>query len=199
MLKKLFHLKLIFLILIFVFSFLGCKSSPVKDATEGYQLSTKARVTDKKTNSSYNVDILISVVPNKATRLDVTALLGYQVAEMVMNPQQIQYIQRENKFFVQGPFKSQVLKPLFRQAIDPKLFWSLAHEEWFSDGVYYGAEVKSEIQPKSSKGFSPRKITIENSAFKMIWLFKSKAQVTLSYYETFVLVKPEDYKLINIK
>lgn len=193
---------LFFIVLFGLVALTSCTSSPIKNNAGGstaYQLISKAKVTDKKSSESHNVDIILSVFPQKAVRMDVTALLGYKVAELVLNPQQIQYIQREDKVFVQGAFKPQTLKPLFKQEIDPKLFWSIAHEDILKDGTYYGAQVKFELLEKNSSGYQNRRITIENKEFKMIWLFKAKESLTSSYYETFVLTKPDEYKLINIK
>lgn len=171
----------------------SCTTSPLKDATQGYRLISKAKVTDKVSNESHNVDIIVSIEPQKAVRMDVTALLGYDVAQLVITPFQIYYLQREDKLFVQGPFKAATMKPLFKQEIEPKLFWAIAHEMTLKDGRYYGADVKTEMVDQN------RKITIESPRFKMIWLFKSKEAFTASYNETFVLVKPDDYKLIDIK
>lgn len=181
------------------FFWVGCASSQKTDLITGYRLISKAKVTDKVSGESHNVDIVLSVEPQKAVRMDVTALLGYEVAQLVLTPKQIQYSQREDKIFVIGPFNSKTMKPLFKQEIDPKLFWAIAHEAILKDGRYYNADVKSEALENKLNTYQTKKITIESSTFKMIWLFKAKEVLKASYYETFVLVKPDDYKLINIK
>jgi hypothetical protein len=131
--------------------------------------------------------------------MDVTALLGYRLAEIVMTPKLIQYIQREDKIFVQGDFRPKTMKRLFNQEIDPKLLWAMAHEQSLPDGQYYGANVKTELLESELGQYRSKRVTIENNYLKMIWLFKSKERVAVSYNETFVLAKPDEYKLITIK
>lgn len=205
MLKKLFSQIQLFLLLFTGFSFLvSCtvKSTSVSGGASPYRLNSKAKVTDKQNGESHNIDLSVIVDPQRAVRIDVTALLGYRLAEMVMNPERIQYIERENKIFVTGGYKPKTLKPLFGQEIDPKLIWALAHEQSLKDGRYYGTDIKFELLDKNNEGYQSRKITLENNHLKLVWLFKSKESISLSsssYNETFVLAQPEEYKLITIK
>ncbi|MBC7457591.1 MAG: DUF4292 domain-containing protein [Bdellovibrionaceae bacterium] len=205
MLKKLLPTTRLFLGLFIGFGILvSCAGKPTQSSgrPDPYRLISKAKVTDKLSGESHNIDLTVIVDPQRAVRIDVTALLGYRLAEMVMNPTQIQYIERENKIFVTGGYKPKTLKPLFGQEIDPKLIWSIAHEQNLKDGRYYGTEVKFELTGKPEDDYQSRKITIENKHLKMIWIFKSKEALSLSspsYNETFVLTQPEEYKLITIK
>ncbi len=205
MLKQLFSSSVLFLSLSMGFTVLvSCAGKPtmISSGAQIFRLNSKAKVTDKLNSESHTIDLSVVNDPQRALRIDVTALLGYRVAEMVMSAKQIQYIDRENKVFVTGGFRSQTLKPLFGQEIDPKLIWAIANEQPLKDGHYYGAEIKSELLEKKENGFQSRKITIENSKLKLIWLFKSKEAISLdssSYNETFVLTQPIEYKLINIK
>jgi hypothetical protein len=205
MLKKLLSNVRLFLVLLMGLSVLvSCAGKSISSSSglSPYRLVSKAKVTDKLSSESHNIDLSVIVDPNRAVRIDVTALLGYRLAEMVMNTQNIQYIERENKIFVTGGYKPKTLKPLFGQEIDPQLVWLIAHEQKLKDGHYYGADVKFELLDKNSDGYQSRKITIENKYLKMIWLFKAKEALSLSsasYNETFVLTQPEEYKLITIK
>ncbi len=178
------------------------KSISSSGGANPYRLNSKAKVTDKLSGESHNLDLAVIVDPQRAIRIDVTALLGYRLAEVVMTPQKIQYIERENKIFVTGGYKPQTLKPLFGQEIDPKLIWAIAHEQNLKDGRYYGTNVKFELTAPGSQDDPSRKITLENKDLKMVWIFKSKEAVSLSsssYNETFVLAQPVEYKLITIK
>lgn len=205
MLKKLLSSSQLFLVLLLGLSTLfSCAGKPLSSSggLSPYHLVSKAKITDKLTSESHNIDLSVMVDPNRAVRIDVTALLGYRLAEMVMSTKNIQYIERENKIFVTGGYQPKTLKPLFGQEIDPKLIWSIAHEQNLKDGRYYGTDIKFELLDKNSDGYQSRKITIENKYLKMIWLFKSKEGLSLrssSYNETFVLTQPEEYKLITIK
>jgi hypothetical protein len=205
MLKKLLSTTRLFLGLFIGFGVLvSCTGAPTQSSggPNPYRLNSKAKVTDKLSGESHNIDLTVVVDPQRAVRIDVTALLGYRLAELVMSPTQIQYIERENKIFVTGGYKPKTLKPLFGQEIDPKLIWAIAHEQNLKDGRYYGTDVKFELMGNRDDGYQSRKITMENKHLKMIWLFKSKEAVSLSsasYNETFVLTQPEEYKLITIK
>ncbi len=205
MLKKLLsHLRLFSALFIGFGVLASCTGTSTKSSggPNPYRLNSKAKVTDKTNNESHNIDLTVIVDPQRAVRIDVTALLGYRLAELVMTPQQIQYIERENKIFVTGGYKPQTLKPLFGQAIDPKLIWAIAHEQKLKNGLYYGTDVKFELTNKPDDDYQSRKITIENKNLKLIWIFKSKEALSLSsasYNETFVLTQPEEYKLITIK
>lgn len=195
MIKKLF---LYFQILFIVGLISSCATQPTSP-TGSYKLTSKAKVTDKTSAESHNIDLIIVVDPQRAVRMDVSALMGYRLAEIVLTPKLIQYIQHEDKIFVQGEFKPKTLKRLFNQEIDPKLLWAMAHEQNLPDGLYYGANVKTEFLESDSGRYRSKRVTIENNYLKMIWLFKSKEGVALSYNETFVLAKPDEYKLITIK
>jgi hypothetical protein len=213
MIKKLF--------LIFNFSILlSCGSGSVKtdSMSEVLSLSTKAQITDKisATTNSVNIDIFLK--KNTAIRMEVTALLGYEVGSLLMTRSDLQYAVHPDKYFVQGPLVGRTLKPLFKQEIEPQVLWSLiqgeslrsrgfrcqqqkaAHIE-ICKNVLATVEVeqRGELGPDGASTDGQKKVTIENSRIKFIWIFKS--QETLSEYqnETFVLERPKGYKLLTIK
>ena len=185
----------------FIFFIASCVTNPAADSGSGliYKLVTKAKVLNKANDESYNIDLTMIIDANRAIRIDMTALLGYRLAELTMTPEIIQYIQREDKIFVQGPYSSKTLRPLFKSDFDPQLIWDLAHDKNFENGIYYGADVKTEFLKKSDSNYLSKKVTIENKNLKLIWLFKSKDPIYVSYNETFVLSKPSEYMLISIK
>lgn len=197
---------------------LGCGSSAVKDYSgNSFLYSTKAQLTDKVKDSSQNANIDVFVDLNKAIRLEVTALLGYQVGSLLMNTTEIRYAVHSQKVFVQGPFQPRTLKPLFKQEIDPKILWSVVQNESLSKRGFQCAkksnavevcqnpqaqveiEQRGELDPNGLSLDGQKKITIENDKMKMIWIFKSKEAYIDSQNETFVLNSPKDYRLVTIK
>ena len=50
-----------------------------------------------------------------------------------------------------------------------------------------------------TKANNLKKMIIENPEFKFVWVYKSIKKHNMSYNETFVLKKPEEYRLITIK
>lgn len=194
MLNKLFKIGILFVFL----GFSSCVSKSIQGADGVYTLETKAKVIDKTTSESHSVDLTFTVLPYKIVRIDVEAILGYKLAELVMNTNQIQYSLRDEKVFVTGPFKSKTLRPLFKQDMNPALIWNAAHGVFVKDGMYDGQKVVTDVLGQN-EGYTSRRITIENQSFKLIWLFKSKEISEASHDETFVLNRPDNYKIITIK
>ena len=204
---------------------IGCSSEPTQSVRllDIVKISTKAQITDKTnttntTNTTMNsVSIDIFLKRNETIRLEVSALLGYPVGSLLMTRSLLQCAVHPQKYFIQGPFASRTLKPLFKQDIDPLILWSVIHAEdlkthgFQCDKLTLNIEIcrnpqfTVEIEQRgqlNSEGLSVRgqkKITLENNNIKMIWVFKSQEVLNVSQSETFVLQRPKEYKLITIK
>jgi hypothetical protein len=214
MIKNLFIVCAIFLVL-------GCETSKVISgdaALAVYFLSTKAQINDKTSDSSNGVTIDIFLKKNEAIRLEISALLGFQVGSLLMTRTNLQYAVHPQKYFIQGPLAGRTLKPLFKQEIDPQILWSLIHNESLKQRGFQcrkldsGTELcknsqatveieqRGEIGPGGLSTDGQKKVTLENAKLKMIWIFKSiEALSRDSQNETFVLARPKEYKLITIK
>ena len=192
----------------------GCVSEQkVEDikASEIVHVESKALLEDKTKSESNTVSIDLFYQSNAALRLEVSAVLGIQLGSIVMLPNQLSYALHQQKVFVTGPLISKTLKPLFKQDLDPKIIWSLVFDK---DLSIYGFKCKKSEQQldciglengiqtvvtKENKSNGLKKMTIENSLFKFVWIYKSIKKHNVSYNETFVLKKPEEYRLITIK
>ncbi len=212
MIKKLFIICAGFLIL-------SCQSNQGRPtlAGETWNLSTKAQITDKTQDTTNSITIDVLFKKNETVRLEVSALLGYQVGSLLMTRTTLQYAVHPQKYFIQGPLAGRTLKPLFRQEIDPQILWSLIHDESLNQRGFHcsvpvvateickNEQATVEIEQRGvldSGGHSldgQKKVILENKNLKMVWIFKSKVLVKDSQNETFVLVKPKGYKLITIK
>lgn len=208
-----------FILLVVCIFMAACTGTPVvsDSAGDAFQFSTKAQITDKTQDTTNNVSIDIFLNKNTAFRLEVTALLGYEVGSLLMTRTSLQYAVHPQKIFVQGPMAGRTLKPLFKQDIEPQILWTLIHgDDLASRGfkcinpqkslqICKNAQAFIEIEQrgdldsfgKSVDGL--KKITLENSNLKMIWIFKSKQPLLAPHNETFVLNRPKEYKLITIK
>ena len=199
-----------YLILIGALFLLSCASETVKEvpAASPLLIETKAQV--KNASETNNVKIDIALSPNRAIRLEVTAVLGYRVATVLMTPQKIQYALHTNQTYAEGPFNSRTIFPIFKQPIDPKLIWRVIHgQSPQSQGL--NCKIDSNQRPIECSGpkdlfvkwtyeEAPRKrIEIKNGAFEMNWIFKDQRLLADSQTETFVLKKPDGYKEILIK
>lgn len=182
-----------------------------------WHLTSKAQITDKTKDSSHNVSIDIFVKEETALRMEVTALLGYQVGSLLMTGNQIKYAVHPNKYFIQGPLLPKALKPLFKQEVDPRLLWSVVHDQSLARRGFQCVqkepsvelcknnlavveiEQRGELDASGKSKDHQKKVTIENSQIKMVWIFKSKEPFEGSQSETFVLNSPKEYKLLTIK
>lgn len=211
---KLIKQVFIFFVLSFAFTlFVGCATQEKTLNNDDIRYaSTKALIEDKKKSSSNSVAMDVFYTTNGLIRIEVEALLGYRLGSLLMNKNQIQYILYPQKTFVQGPFASQTLRPLFKNEIDPRWIAAAILDTDLTTLGFSCSQKKPEVkvcqsdlaevtveQKTEIKKVPLKKITIENDQMKFIWVFKSIQKHKKSYNETFVLSKPEEYRLITIK
>lgn len=194
----------------------GCTTTQLKPQVGDIQyVESKALIEDKTKNSSNSASIDLFFLQNDIIRMEVTALLGYRLGSLVMNQQKVSYALHPQKAFVEGPFAARTMKPLFRQDLDPKLIWAVVFDRDLrgygficesavintticqGSGSTQGVMVTLQLVGESNSGL--KKITIENTSLKFVWLYKAIRKHNKSYNETFVLNKPEEYRLITIK
>lgn len=207
---KLIKQVFIFLTLSFNFTLIvGCATNDKALNEDDIRYAdTKALIEDKQKASSNSVSMDVFYTTNGVIRIEVEALLGYRLGSLLMNKNQIQYILYPQKTFVQGPFASQTLKPLFKNEIDPRWIEAAILDTDLTTLGFSCLQKKPELKVCQSelaqvsvetKKSPLKKIIIENDQMKFIWVFKSIQKHKKSYNETFVLSKPEEYRLITIK
>lgn len=202
---------------ILCFLFFSCQHGVVMNTEQQWIIESKAQITDKLKDENNSVTIEIFLQENKAIRMEISALLGYQVGSLLMTPQQLRYAIHPQKVFITGSMTGKTIKPLFKQEVDPYILWSIVHNESLVQRGFSCKQLsaslqscknslaKVEIEQKGDlnlEGLSmshQKKVTLENSKLKMIWVFKSKEPHLGSRNETFVLSAPQEYKLFNIK
>lgn len=206
------RIKLIFKVFsIFVLLYIaGCSTKPTEVSVGGPSyIETKAQLKNVIKNESHNINIDIALSPQKAVRLDVTAMFNYKIATVLLTPEKIQYINYNSQSFVEGPFSSKTLYPIFKQHIDPKILWKAIHDQNPS-AQNLKCQVGADHRPLSCEDKDltvtwtyqnppQKKIVLKNPQFEMIWIFKSQSPLDESRTETFVLKKPEGFKEIIIK
>lgn len=194
----------------------GCAGTQEKpQAGDIKYVESKALIEDKTKNSSNSASIDLFYLQDDVIRMEVTALLGYRLGSLVMNSQKVAYALHPQKAFVEGPFAARTMKPLFRQDLDPRLIWAVVFDRdlktfgfscttvaktqtCLGTGATEGVSVTLQQVAESETG-PLKKITIENAKLKFVWLYKAIKKHNKSYNETFVLNKPEEYRLITIK
>ena len=196
-----------FVAALFLFS---CASESVKVVGPSTPLliETKARVKNSKESNNVKIDIALS--PNKVIRLEVTALMGYRVASVLMTPQKIQYAIHTNLTYGEGPFNARTMFPIFKQNIDPRIIWRVINNQ-NPQSADLTCQVDENERPIACSGNNGstvkwtyedapyKKIEIKSGGFEMNWIFKDQRVLGDSQTETFVLKKPEGYKEIVLK
>lgn len=209
------NLVLMFAAVVSIFM-VGCAGTQEKPQTGDIKyVDSKALIEDKIKNSSNSASIDLFYLQDNVIRMEVTALLGYRLGSLVMNSQKVAYALHPQKAFVEGPFAARTMKPLFRQDLDPRLIWAVVFDRDLKNfgfncntvaktqncvgtGTTEGVSVTLQQMGDTETG-SLKKITIENAKLKFVWLYKAIRKHNKSYNETFVLNKPEEYRLITIK
>lgn len=209
------NLVLMFAVLVSFFM-AGCAGTQEKPQVGDIKyVESKALIEDKTKSSSNSASIDLFYLQNDVIRMEVTALLGYRLGSLVMNSQKVAYALHPQKAFVEGPFAARTMKPLFRQDLDPRLIWAVVFDRdlksfgfscntvaktqtCLGTGATEGVSVTLQHVGESATG-PLKKITIENAKLKFVWLYKAIKKHNKSYNETFVLNKPEEYRLITIK
>lgn len=186
----------------------GSESVQVVPASTPLLIETKAQV--KNGTESNNVKIEIALSPNKMIRMEVTALLGYRVASVLLTPQKIQYAIHTNQTYGEGNFSARTMFPIFKQYIDPRIIWRVVNSQnpQSQELVCQTDELQRPIScigPHESKVKwtyeepPVRRIEIKSGKFEMNWIFKGQHILPESQTETFVLKRPEGYKEILLK
>lgn len=201
-LKRYFRI-FIFPAMLSAFLFSGCATKKVSEQEASVLvIDSKARVINKANNESHNVNIKVTYEPESRIRMSVSGLLGVQAADLVMTREKIVVANHLDKLFVEGPFRPETFKSLFREPVDPRLFWMIVHGKDIADGVYNGTFIKTEMLGKKDS-FQKRKIELKNNNIEIIWILQGREGVkfenSTSQNKTFDLKKPASYKWIEIK
>lgn len=192
-------------------------NSEIKTET-AFLIDSKAQI--KNENESHNVKIEIIIIPNQIVRLEVTGMLGYKVASIIMTPNNLKYALHTNETYYDGLLNSKSLYPVFKMNIDPLILWKILHNQNPQNKDFYCqldiqtrpvfcSTGKDEFNSKASvKNLNikwqyeeppQRKVILKYNRFEMNWVFKDQSQFKSFQSETLVLKKPEGYKLIVIK
>ncbi len=173
-------------------------------------IDTKVQIKDVRKDETQSAKIQIVLLTDQAIRMEVTALFGYPVASIVITPDKIQLALHTSKKFIDGPFSARTLYPVFKQNINPRILWNTIHNRNLASADF---KCRNDENGRALNCAGPeainidwtyedafkRRIVISNPQFEMIWVFKDQSTLAATQNETFVLKKPEEYQLIQIK
>lgn len=195
---------------------LGCATQKIieKDSGglpwESGQWETRAYIKNLKENKNHSVDIDIFATKNNRARFEITALLGIQVASVVVSPQDISYIIYSEKSFYHGRNSGHFLEKSLGLPLNIMNLINIAFEQpiygsdWKCTKKTGGLIDKCEnISHGSTITWKDRSegqkvVLITAPQFEMVWKFKSLKTEVQFKNEIFNLKQPEGFKAIQI-
>lgn len=205
-------MKYIFLLVCSHFFFLGCASKQLKsiESSDSASWETKAQIKDLKRNKEQTVSIDMYSVKNKNLRMEVSATLGYQVASVVMDPEQISYVVYPQKRFYNGRNSDNAFSKVLGISIHPMNLSNIAFESpirgkgWTcsqnESGLLKSCEnkdSKTQVQYVSREE-GRKKVRILSPNFEMIWVLEAPDTSFQPKPEIFTLKVPNGYREVKI-
>jgi hypothetical protein len=188
------------------------KAPPPGAIFEKLQWETKAVVRDLKANKSHTLDIDILGDYPKNFRMEVSALMGVQVASLTLHDEEINYVLYHQKKFYQGIANESSFLPMMSMPLHPVNFMNIAYDtplrgsNWScSNGPDHkiaecnqsGRGVKVAWSERTPEG--QKKVLISGPSFEMRWLFKPPQTEVQFKDDTFRLEAPAEFKTIQLK
>lgn len=196
----------------------SCGTKPIKSpvvpgaALQKAKWETKAVIRDLKANKSHSVDIdILGDYPGKL-RMEVSALMGTQVASLALNDDEIRYAIYPQKKFFEGKANEGSFMLLMNVPLHPRNFMSIAYDTpmrgtgwtcskgtdgFISECNQAAKGVKVVWSDRTVEG--QKKVLISGPTFEMRWLFKPPQTEVQFKDETFSLQAPSEFKTIQLK
>lgn len=189
----------------------GCVTKTVKEgAYQKAQWETKALIKDQRENKTQSLNIDIYAIKNERARFEITALLGYQVASLVMSPSEISYIVYPQKAFFYGRNSERAFSRVLDLPLHPMNLTNIAFDEpvrgpgwkctldnlgWISqcENLQRGIRV-TWLERKEGQ----KKVVITAPQFEMQWHFSVPQTEVQFKSELFTLKQPAGFKAIQI-
>jgi hypothetical protein len=198
--------------LIFCFTAMGCATKTVlrEGAFQKAQWETKAMVKDLRQNKNQSLTIDIYAIKNERARFEITALLGYQVASLVMSPQEISYIIYPQKKFFYGKNSERAVQQMIGLPLHPMNLTSIAFDEpvrgrgWQCNIDGQGLIASCENKERAivvqwlNRSEGSKKVVITAPQFEMQWQFAAPQTEVQFKNELFTLRQPEGFKAIQL-
>ncbi|QDK43844.1 hypothetical protein DOM22_01035 [Bdellovibrio sp. ZAP7] len=189
----------------------ACATKPVVEGPlQQAEWETKALIRDMKENKSNSVSIDMMAVKNQRVRLDITAVMGFQVASLVMSPKEIAYAIYPRKEFYYGKNSEKSVERIIGLSLHPMNLANIAFDEpvrgpgWTCEQDSSRILSKCENKQRSirvewkDRTEGKKKVVITAPQFEMQWLFKAPQTEVQFKPETFTLKQPDGFKAIQI-
>lgn len=190
---------------------IGCATKTVREgAFQKAEWSTKALIKDMKQNKNQSLTIDIYAIKNERARFEISALLGYQVASLVMSPTEITYAIYPQKSFFYGRNSERAFRRMIDLPLHPMNLANIAFDEpirgpgWQcalgADGFLSEcANTSRQLKAVwSDRKDGKKKVVLTGPQFEMQWHFNAP-QTEVEFKEgLFTLKQPSGFKAIQI-
>lgn len=200
---------ILFLVLTFFLS--GCVTKTVREGSyQKAQWETQAVVKDLKNDKTQSLNIDIYAIKNEKARLEITAMLGYQVASLVMSPSEISYSIYPQKAFFYGRNSERAFSRMIDLTLHPMNLVNIAFDEpvrgpgWKCDLDPMGFLSQCENINRAirvswmARTEGKKKVVITGPQFEMQWQFSAPQTEVQFKPELFTLKQPSGFKAIQI-
>lgn len=192
---------------------IGCATKPLLKEDKvhpNYQWETKALIENLRDNKSQSVNIDIYAQKNQRTRFEISAILGYQVASVVMSAADIAYINYSQKTFYYGRNSERAFEQILALPIHPMNLTNIAFDMPVK-GLDWDCALNTLGQPShcenrqrkinifwSDRNEGKKKVVITAPQFKMQWLFSAPRTEVQFKEDLFTLKQPSGFKAVQI-
>lgn len=190
----------------------GCVTKPVKKegTFQQAQWETKALVKNFRENKTQSLSIDVYAIKNSRVRMEVSALMGFQVASLVMSPQEISYVIYSRKTFYHGRNSEQAFKQILNLPLHPMNFANIAFDEpvqgpgWVCSFDTLGLPSQCDQSQKeirvvwSDRINGQKKVVIAGPQFEMQIQFPPAKTEVQFKEDLFILKQPPGFKAIQI-
>lgn len=189
----------------------GCVTKTVKEgAFQKAEWETKALIKNLRENKTQSLSIDIYAIKNERARFEISALLGYQVASLVMSPTEITYAIYPQKSFFYGRNSERAFRRMIDLPLHPMNLVNIAFDEpvrgpgWkctlSAEGFLSECE-NSQREMKavwSDRKEGKKKVVITGPQFEMQWQFGPPQTEVQFKEDLFTLRQPSGFKAIQI-
>lgn len=189
----------------------SCATKTVQQgAFQKAKWETKAQIKNLKDGKTQSVSIDIFAVKNQRARFEISALLGYQVASVVMSPNEITYAIYPRKTFYYGKNSDRAFEQILNLPLYPMNLTHIAFDEpiqgpgWRCLVADTGLLSECENPQRQivvqwlDRNEGKKKVFIRGPQFEMQWLFPP-AQTEVEFKPAlFTLKQPAGFKAIQL-
>jgi hypothetical protein len=198
-----------FLVLTLLLS--SCVTKTVKEvAPQKAQWETKALIKNLRENKTQSLNIDIYAIKNQRARLEISALMGFQVASLVMSPAEISYVIYPQKTFFYGRNSERAFSRMIDLPLHPMNLANIAFDEpvrgqgWKCTLDAMGAISQCENSGRgilvawAERNEGQKKVRITAPQFEMQWQFSAPQTEVQFKSELFTLKQPAGFKAVQI-